>query len=226
VLFFGLAGGAAMFGEFITDPAPRLERGRVTLPDGATHSALILPYRRHPALLRMIGGIGVVAGGAVFALAPRSGETGAFDNIGLRGLVGLAAAYFAVATALRVRSGIGSRDEIALTGPGMLVTAAGTSRFVPWTAVDSIERNDLRGNPMLAVRAKSPDAIVRSGGAGIIDAIGAAFYGRDQIPIGLRSLALPPDEILDLLRRFMEHGQQAGSHETWFDSLEEVAGAS
>lgn len=230
LLLFGLGGGVTHIGEFVAGRPRPLERRGVRLPDGTTASAMVLAYPRHPAILRTLAGIATVAGLAVFVLAPGSAGVSPFGDVGARAIMSLVAVYVAVVIVVRLRHGVPGPDVVALTARGLLLSAAGAVRYVPWVSVRSVERRDLRGAPTLAVVADSPEAIKRSGGAGLLDGIGAVFIARDQVAVALRSLALPPDAVVALVQQVHEnarsaaptdrgHGSADSADPAWFDQL-------
>jgi hypothetical protein len=228
LLFFGIGTGAFVVGEFITEPPPPLKRGVVELPDRTAQPALILGYRSYPALVRIVMGLGFGAAGMVFAVGADTAD------VGVRILAAFGAALSLVAIAAGLRRGT-AVNAIFLTSKGLLVGASWANRYVPWPAVRSVERRDLRGSPMLELAIAFPDAVVRTGRSmRVLDPVGTLFYSRNRMPISLRSLALPPDEIVALVRRFHDQGRPtrrdgAGDegHDAvapaWFERLAEEA---
>jgi hypothetical protein len=200
VLSFGVAGGAAVVGEFISAPPPPLMRGLAALPDGTTQPALVLEYRRYPLVLRAVAALGLLASGAVFALAPDSGRLVA--TVRDRVLVGFGAAVGFAWFAVGLRRGA-AVNGIFLTPIGVLVGASWANRCVPWASVRSVERRDRRGLQMLDLVLASPDAVVRTGSAMRFFAIvETLFYGRNRMPVSLRGLAMPPDDVVALVKQF------------------------
>lgn len=210
LLFFGVGGGATIVGQLVGPPAEAPRRSLVSLTSGRTVPAVVLSYQRMPRALLLLTGLGLMTGGAVFALVPRV-ATGSFDSAAARVIVGVAAGYFAVAIFLRLRGSRGVIDTIELTAFGVRTRMSGATVYVPWDTVESVELTNYRSNPMLMISVSSPNYVVRSGGAGLLNGIGQIFYGHNEIPIALRNLSIPPDRVATLVRRFVDSPRSIGA---------------
>ncbi|MDX6518249.1 MAG: hypothetical protein QOF50_1095 [Gaiellaceae bacterium] len=160
---------------------------------GARTPALIFPFSRTKLRLAGVATVAMAAAGVLIAIV---GGGAGYLAIGvLCAVVFGAMALAAVLNELR-------NANVAFLPEGVLCRGVAGSSFIPWDAIDSVDVIELRGTPMVAVRATDRRAVELARFGGWLAGANRRLTGADLTYAGLEA---PGETLVEAIDHYCEH---------------------
>ncbi|MFL5678986.1 MAG: hypothetical protein ACJ77B_00125 [Chloroflexota bacterium] len=205
LIMFGGGGLGWLMSEFGSGETRQPYEGPVSLADGTSGPALIIPIRSGKLRGSIVSQAAFALGSLYVFLNPI-----AFRAVGLdaQWLFGGVAIVLGLSVLTALPAWKDRQTMLALTPRGLLYDGIGQVTFVRWDAVTGVRAAFMNGVPFVAIDAARPSAIERHGRARLFGLLERPTTGHD-LTISLVGMAPSPEQVVSIVERVWAEARSA-----------------